>query len=150
MLHCVNTEYATLLTVRMSRREGTMISIRCINNESCAPQHKSSLDVLFHLLSQVLHIGLSKGHLIMLQMCDINEKDWRKSTALLSRWGRGCWKGPRRCRPHQPQQLYQCWLPNSRSSLPWSPPQTPVSWSRWLIAWFYRSSVKMVQKFLYM
>lgn len=77
-----------------------------------------------------------------------NKEDWRRRVAVLSRWGRGCWKGLRRCKLRRPRQLYQCWLPNSHSSLPWSPPQTPVSWCQSLTAWFYRSSVKVKENLI--
>lgn len=53
--------------------------------------------------------------------------------------GHGCWKDLQRCRLRQPPQRYQCWLPDSHSIHPLSPPQTPVSWSQWQTAWSYHS-----------
>lgn len=91
----------------------------------------------------MLHIGLSKRHWETDTDLPYKGGGLREECSSVLRWGRGCWKGLRRCRPRRPRPRYQCWLPDSRSSRPWSPPQTHVSWSQWPTAWFYRSSVGM-------
>lgn len=46
------------------------------------PQHKSPLDVLLHLFTQMLHIGLSEGHIIKRHKCEHYRQKERNSRGL--------------------------------------------------------------------